>query len=89
MSGDLSAGCDRAVSRQLLTVTLMENLQRKEDTVQQISSSHFVSIYPGLLHTFYFYLTSFISSVKRKNPANDNTLHSSRYKAQTEEVSFK
>lgn len=63
VSGDLNADCDGAVSRQLLTITLMEELQCKGEMARQISPSQFVSVCngpPPLLSI----LPSFLPSVK-------------------------
>lgn len=49
VSGDLNADCDGAVSRQLLTITLMEELRCKGEMARQINPSQFVSVCPGLL----------------------------------------
>lgn len=47
VSGDLDADCDKAVSRQLLTITLMEELRCKGEMAQQINPSQFVSVCAG------------------------------------------
>lgn len=50
----MKANCDGAVSRQLLTITLMEELWCKGEMAQQIKPSQFVSVSPFLCLLFYY-----------------------------------
>lgn len=50
----MKANCEGAVSRQLLTITLMEELRCKGEMARQINPSQFVSVCPFLWRLFYY-----------------------------------